>query len=74
MNPYPLETPALSAIILESFTAPYAEKNCLSSCSVVLAAIPPTNILFGITVPNFGAPLNGVPHGVVDGLTSPEDV
>lgn len=32
---YPLDTPALSAIILESLTAPYAEKNCLSSWSVV---------------------------------------
>ena len=36
------------------------------------AAIPPTKILFGITVPNLGAlePLSGVPHGVVDGETS----
>lgn len=45
-----------------------------NSLTLTLAAIPPTKILFGITVPNFGAPLKGVPHGVVDGLTSAEDV
>jgi hypothetical protein len=46
----------------------------LTNFNLTFAAIPPTNILFGITVPNFGAPLKGVPHGVVDGLTSAEDV
>ena len=41
---------------------------------LTFAAMPPTNILFGITVPYLGAPLNGVPQGVDVGLTSVEDV
>ena len=32
---YPFDTPARSAIILESLTAPYAEKKSFNSCSVV---------------------------------------
>ena len=43
-----------------------------SNFLLTFAAIPPTKILFGITVPNLGAlePLNGVPHGVEVGETS----
>lgn len=37
--------------------------------------MPPTNILLGITVPNFGAcvPTIGVELGVADGETSVDD-
>ena len=35
LNNHPFETPALSAIILASFTGPNAEKYCFSSVSAV---------------------------------------
>ena len=42
---------------------------------LTFAAIPPTNILLGITVPNLGGwpPVRGVELGVVTGETSAED-
>lgn len=52
-----------------------SEKNLSSDTVLTLAAIPPTNMRFGTTVPYLGAwvPLRGVVEGVGEGETSPEE-
>lgn len=56
---------------------PFPLSNFQMECwkrNLTVVVIPPTNILFGITVPYFGAwVLIGVPTGVGHGETSEED-